>query len=115
MIQKLQSALLKIIFRRANLILNLILTKCNIKIDYVLLDYPNPQVIVLISCLGGTLGFILSWLEVVELLASAPMMLVVFFFRNFFQLIQNRPEYGKYKRFFTNGNIQQNLKNILLK
>jgi hypothetical protein len=59
--KELKARVLKIIFTQGRLLLQLILYTCKIKLQYLVVDEVNTQIIVITCCAGGTAGFVFSW------------------------------------------------------
>ena len=91
--------LLKIFFKSGRLILELILYKCSVNINYsILTERLSTQVIVLTATAGGAAGFTISWFSVGASLVFPPILISVLLLRSFTQQILNQREYSNFKK-----------------
>ena len=85
---------LRLIYLAARLGINLILVRCNIKIDYLVEDGVPKIVQVIAVSTGGTFGFIYGWLTAGILIAAPPTILSVLMIKS---LAQQYMHYKSYK------------------
>lgn len=90
--------ILRIFFSQGRLILELILYRCNIQLEYVRPDGVSTQVIVVAITTGGATGFIFSWLSAGSVLVAPPLLASVLLLRGFTQQILHNMEYAKFKK-----------------
>ena len=116
--KELRAKVLKLIFTQGRLVLQLVLSICNINLQYIVVDQVSPQVVVIACCTGGTTGFVCSWFSVGAILVAPPTVLSVFLLRSLAQQIQHNAEYIKLKniigRFSKDKNFQEDIKNIFI-
>lgn len=89
----------RIFFRNGRLLLELLLRQYQIDISYsLLIDEVSPQVIVTTVCLGGALGFTLSWFFIAASLATPPLLVSTLIIRSVTQQVTDHREYAKFKK-----------------
>jgi hypothetical protein len=89
----------KIFFKNGRLILELILYKCNIGINYLIISEGlSSQAIVITASVGSAGGFALSWFSVGAILASPPLLILVLLLRSATQQILNQRDYSKFEK-----------------
>ena len=89
----------KIFLKNGRLVLELILYKCRIGINYeILSEGLNAQVIVVTTTVGGAAGFACSWFSVGAILVSPPVLISVLLLRSVTQQILNQMDYSKFKK-----------------
>lgn len=88
----------KIFFKSGRLIIELILIKCNIELDYeFLIAGSSVQVIVMTSIVGGAAGFTWSWFSAGGMLIAPPVLLGTLISRSIIQQVINYRESKKFK------------------
>ena len=96
--KELNAKILKFIFRHGRLVLQLILARFNINLQYILVNPETQGIAVIACCTGGTAGFVLSWFSVGTVLFGPPTILSVFLVRSSLQQIIDDIEYIKLKK-----------------
>lgn len=92
----------RIIFKNGRLVLELILYKCRIDINYGLLtEGLSTQVIVITATAGGAAGFTLSWFSAGASLVAPPLLISTLLIRSVAQQIVNQRNYAKFKKLVT--------------
>lgn len=98
--------------------LKLILSRCKINFQYIVVGSISPQIVVIECCTGGTRGFICSCFSVGAILFAPPTILAVYFLRSLFQQIQHNVEYNKLQNnisiFLKDKNIQEEIKKFFI-
>lgn len=104
-----------IMFKGGRLILELILYRCNISIDYVnIYEGVSTQVIVFTLTAGGAAGFTIAWFSTGAALVSPILLSTVLFARSFIQQVQNQIDYLKFKAILTKMLDDDELKETLV-
>lgn len=113
-----RAKVLKAIFAQGRLALELVLSVCNIKLEYLVIESVSPQVAVIACCTGGMAGFVFSWFSVGAILATPPSLLSIFLLRSWYQQVQHNGEYTKFKnsvrRLFKDENFQEEMRNLAI-
>jgi len=90
---------LKIFFKSGRLVLELILYKCNININYLILrEGLNLRIIVLTTTVGGAAGFIISWFSAGASSVFTPLVVSVLLLRNLTQQVLSQMAYSNFKK-----------------
>lgn len=76
--KEIRDKVLKIIFIQGRLVLQLVLSLCNINLQYVVVDSVSPQVAVIACCTSNAIGFVCSWFSVTGFLVAPSTLLSVF-------------------------------------
>ena len=90
---------LRLIYLAARLGINLILVRCNIKIDYLVEDGVPKIVQVIAVSTGGTFGFIYGWLTAGILIAAPPTILSVLMIKSLAQQYMHYKSYQELMQF----------------
>lgn len=85
--------LLKRLLTAARLGIQFVLIRCNIQIQYLVIDEITKQVAIISMCTVGTLGFIHGWFAAGTFLIVTPTLLSAFVFRSLFQQYMHRRKY----------------------
>ena len=89
----------KRLFTVARLALQFVLIRCNIQIQYLVIDGITQQVAIISMCSGGTLGFIYGWFAAGTFLIVTPAVLSAFVLRSLFQQYMNFKQYQEILKF----------------
>jgi len=97
--KELRAEMFKILFTAVRISLQIVLSLCDINLQYVVVNEVNPQTVVIIICAGGTTGFVSSWFSVGAFLLTPPTILSFFLLRSLTQQFLHNAEYIKWERF----------------
>lgn len=98
--QREMEGLLKILFTHGRLVLELILSMCQIHLTYITSNEVNPQIIVIAMTSGGSIGFTLSWVSAGTILVSPPVIASILLLRSFTQQIIHNIQFLQLKNRF---------------
>jgi hypothetical protein len=116
--RELRARLLKIILTQGRLLLQLVLYRCKINLQYLVVGEVNPQIVVIACCTGGTAGFVFSWFSVGAILVTPPTILSAFLLRSLGQQILHNMEYTKLKnsigRLLKDKTLREEIKTIFI-
>jgi hypothetical protein len=96
---ELRAEMFKILFTAVRISLQIVLSLCDINLQYVVVNEVNPQTVVIMICAGGTTGFVSSWFSVGAFLLTPPTILSFFLLRSLTQQFLHNAEYIKWERF----------------
>jgi hypothetical protein len=112
--RELRAKFLKIIFTKGRLVLQLVLSVCNIDLYYLYQEPLSQEFMVAMCITGSATGFICSWFSVATILVTPPAAVLAFFLRSLCQQTLHNVAYKQFvEKFLTDKNFEEKITNML--
>jgi hypothetical protein len=110
--------ILRILFRNGRLVLQLILYTCKIRLEYTTIEGVNAQIIVVAFTTGAAGGFVGAWVQAGAMIATPPVLMLVFLLRSLGQQIIHLGNMAAFKRMsqelLDDPKIRESLEGIII-